>query len=129
MLLADLETEGSNFDAVLPVARTVLALAGDLKFNLNLLATNSRLLDKPLKRASIAASRLDGGFQIKNLTVDDLDGISLTARSSPGTESGYEFSAEAIRASGLAVVLEYLSGSADFASIATRYAASHFRCA
>lgn len=126
VLLADLETEGSNFDAVLPVARTVLALVGDLKFNLNLLATNSRLLDKPLKRASIAASRLDGGFQIKNLTVDDLDGISLTARSSPGTESGYEFTAEAIRASGLAVVLEYLSGSADFASIATRYAASHF---
>lgn len=125
VLRANLEAEGVNFDATLPVARSVLALAGDLKFTLNLLATNSRLLNKPLKRASVTAAQSEGGFRIQNLTLDDLDGISLTAKGSGG-EKGHEFTAEAIRDSGFAAALEYLSGSSDLSSIATRYAASHF---
>jgi uncharacterized protein involved in outer membrane biogenesis len=125
VLQADLETEGANFDALLPAAKGALNSAGDLKFILNLRAANSRFLGKPLKTASIAVERLAKDFQIKGLVVDDLDGVSLQAKHAEGKGQELEFSAEVTRASGLLAVLEYLSGSADFGSIASKYVTSH----
>jgi hypothetical protein len=125
LLQADLETEGANFDALLPAARSAFNSAGDLKFILNLRATNSRFLSKPLKTASITVERLAKDFQIKDLVIDDLDGVSLQAKHADGKGQELEFSAEATRASGLLTILEYFSGSADFASIASKYAMPH----
>ncbi len=125
VLQADLEAEKIDFDRLLPVAKSALDLAGDLRFTLNLLATDARLLNKPVKRASIAATRLAGGFEIRNLTIDDLDGVSLRMKHSRANDGELEFSAEATRASGVAALVTHFSNSADFGAIASKYAASH----
>ncbi|MBX3521092.1 MAG: AsmA family protein [Xanthobacteraceae bacterium] len=123
---ADLETQGADFDAILPVVTSATDTLRQQKFTLNLYATDSRLLNKPLKRASLALTNLADGLQIKNLSIDDLDGVSAVVKYASSAESKLEFSGEALRASGLAAVLEYLSGSADFAQIAAKYAAPRF---
>ncbi len=122
VLQADLEAEGMDFDTLLPAARSTFDAAGDLKFSLNLYAKDSRLLEKPLKIASMALEHFDNGLLIKNLTLDDLDGVSLTAKQLAASSHRYEFSAEAVRTSGLVTVLRYFSESADFARFAARYA-------
>jgi hypothetical protein len=121
MLLADIETEKADFDSILPVAKSIAA--GEFMFSLNLLASNATLLNTPLRRASIAIARLADGIEIKNLTIEDFSGFNLSAK---GTKGEFEYSVEIAHPGGIGKVLEYFSGSADFAAIATRYAASHF---
>jgi hypothetical protein len=120
---ADLEGEGMDFDTLLPLARSVLDASGDIQFTLNLLATKSRVLNTSFRRGSLAATRLADGLHIKNFTIDDLDGLNLSAK---GAKGEFEYSAEAIRADGAGKALAYLSGSADLANVLTRYAASSY---
>lgn len=121
---ADLEAANLDFDRLLPLARDALESAGDLRFSLNLYATGAQFLNRPLKVASLALERFGGDLQIKNLTLDDLDGVSLVVKQLPGAEKRYEFSAEAVRSSGLVSALRYLGGNADFANVAANYAAA-----
>ncbi|MBX3513265.1 MAG: AsmA family protein [Xanthobacteraceae bacterium] len=123
---ADLETQGADFDAILPLVAAAADTLRQQKFTLNLYATGSRLLNRPLPRASLALTNLADGFQIKNLSLDDFDGVSAVVKYASGAQGTLEFSGEATKASGLAAVLEYLSGSADFAQIAAKYAAARF---
>lgn len=122
---ADLETQGADFDVILPVVTAAADTLRQQKFTLNLYATDSQLLRKPVKRASLALTNLADGLQIKNLSIDDLDGVSAAVKYA-SAENRLEFSGEATKASGLAAVLDYLSGSADFANIATKYVSPRF---
>lgn len=125
VLNADLEVSGANFDELLPVATRALDSAGNLNFVLALRASDSRFLGRPLKTASIAVERLDGGgLRIVTAAIGDLDGVSFNARRTNGSDGALEFSAEVARAGGLAAVLEYLSGSGDLGNLAAKYAAS-----
>lgn len=121
---ADLEAGNLDFDRLLPLARSALDDAGDLRFSLNLYASGAQFLNKPLKAASVAIERFEGDLQIKNLTLDDLDGASLVIKQLPGADKRYEFSAEAVRTSGLVNALRYLVENGDFANAAAKYAAS-----
>jgi hypothetical protein len=123
---ADLKAERANFDAILPVLNDVSGLLKDQKFTMNLYAEDARLLKRPLKRMRIALTHLAGGLQIKNFSIDDLAGVSLSGKYSSGSESVFEFSGEALRPSGFAAILEYFSGSADLANVISKYADSHF---
>ncbi|MGE0340816.1 MAG: AsmA family protein [Xanthobacteraceae bacterium] len=123
---ADLEAANLDFDRLLPLARGALDGAGDLRFSLNLYATGAQFLNKPLKVASIAVERFEGDLQIKNLTLDDLDGVSFVAKQLPGADKRYEFSAGVARASGLISALRYLAENGDFANVAAKYAAPYF---
>lgn len=125
VLNADLEVSGADFDALLPVATRALDSAGNLNFVLALRASDSRFLSRPLKTASIAIERLDGGLRIGTAAIGDLDGVSFNARRTNGSDGALEFSAEVARAGGLAAVLEYLSGSGDLGNLTAKYAASH----
>lgn len=125
VLDADLEVSGANFDALLPVAKRAMDSAGNLNFVLALRASDSRFLSRPMKTASIAVERLDGGLRIVTAAISDLDGVSFSARRTNGSDGALEFSAEVARAGGLAAVLEYLSGSGDLGNLAAKYAASY----
>lgn len=122
---ADLEAADLDFDKLLPLARDALDNAGDLRFSLNLHATGARFLNKPVKVARLAVERFEDELQIKTLALDDLDGVSLAAKQLPGADKRYEFSAEAVRSSGLVSALRYLGENDDFANVAGRYAASY----
>ncbi|HRF09408.1 MAG TPA: AsmA family protein [Xanthobacteraceae bacterium] len=124
VLQADLEAANLDFDRLLPLARDALDGAGDQRFSLNLYATGAQFLNKPLKVASVALERFDGNLVIKNLTLEDLDGVSLVAKHLPGADKRYEFSAEAVRTGGVISALRYLVENDDFANIAAKYAAS-----
>lgn len=121
---ADLNAANLDFDRLLPLARNALEGAGDLRFSLNLHATSAQFLQKPLKAATLAVERLEGDLQIRNLTLDDFDGVSLVAKQLPGAEKRYEFSAEALRTGGLVSALRYFAENDDLANVAAKYAAS-----
>jgi hypothetical protein len=125
ILRADLVAERLNADALLPIVRGSLDAVRDLKFSVNLKALNAQLLGKTAKSVAVAAERLDGDLVVKDFALEDLDGVSLTAKRTAGSEKRYEFSASAVRTGGLVTVLEYFSESADFAQVAAKYAASH----
>jgi hypothetical protein len=114
-----------DLDTVLPAARTALA-ATDEELRANIVINDGRLLQKPVKRVAAELRRVRGlAVSLSSLQIDDLDGFSLTAKESPDKRTT-EFSVDALRASGFAAALEYLSGSANFAEIAAKYAAAHY---
>ena len=121
---ADLQTQRANFDALAAFAKNTPDFLNEQKFTLNLYAEESTLLGKPLKIISLALTNLAEGLQVKNLTIDDLGGLSATANRA--ADGRIEFSAEAVRPSGFSAVLEHLSGSVDFASVVSQYAESSY---
>jgi hypothetical protein len=122
-VVADLESEGLDFDVLLPLARGAMDASSDTHFTLSLSATKSRVLNTPFRRGSLSATRLADGLQIKNLVVEDLDGLNFSTK---GSKSEFEYSAEVNRADGVVKALAYLSGSNDLANVLIRYAASSY---
>lgn len=116
-----------DLDAALPAVRGALSIPDNIWLVANLVADNARVLNAPVRRVSISMSQFFGGApELTALAVDDLEGLSLSAKRNDRKERQIEFSADASRGSGFAKTLEYLTGNADFASIAARYAESHF---
>ena len=122
----NLVARGIDLDTVLPAARTAIALT-DEELRANIVVSNGRFLQKPVKRVAAEVRRVRGlEASLSSLQIEDLDGLSLTIKELQGPGSRKEFSVEAVRAEGLATVFAYLTDSADFAALATKYATPHF---
>jgi len=123
---AKLAAKDIDLDALLPATRGALEAYRDLYFSLNLTATNARLLKKPVKKVAIGLSRFGEPIRLSELAIDDLDGMSLTAKATSANSDELAFSADISRENGLYAALEYLSNSADLAQIMAKYATPHF---
>jgi uncharacterized protein involved in outer membrane biogenesis len=126
MLELQLAAENADLDPLLPFLRSVLDGKTGIEFAMKLTATGSRLFGVPAKSVGFSSESVDGETAITRFTIDDLDGFSLNAKQAQAAKGEIAFSATATRTGGLSSALHYLSGSADLAAIAVRYAASHF---
>lgn len=118
-----LALRNAEVDALLPLAKNISDFSGSLDFSAELTGAAVRLFGKPLRLALLSVVRRSGEQKIKRIEIADYDGITLNAASKDGA---MEFSAQILRGGGIAVLLEYFSGSKDLAGIVTRYAESHF---
>lgn len=122
---ADLSANDMDIDAVLPAVRDALVLPDNIWLVANFAAENARLLKTQTKRVTLSLSRFFGGApELTSLAIEDLDGLSFSAKRKDVKERGLEFAADIARSSGLTKVLEYLSGNSELASVVTRYAES-----
>lgn len=119
-----LATQGAELDPLLPLAKSFLAAGAEFDFAAELTGAGVRLLGKTAKQAGLSLARSGGVVSVRHLAVEDFDGLTLSAQAA--AERGSEFTATIARSGGFATLLEYFSGSADFAAVASRYAATRF---
>jgi hypothetical protein len=124
---ANLSASEVDLDGVLTAVGNTFPIPDNIWLVANLASDKARFLKTPAKRINISASKFFGGApELTSVVVEDFDGLTLTAKRKTEKDKIIEFSAEVIRSGGLTRALEYFSGSADYANIAARYAASHF---
>lgn len=122
---ADLSANDMDIDAVLPAVRDALVLPDNIWLVANFSAGNARLLKTQTKGVALSLSRFFGGAsELTSLAIEDLDGLSLSAKRKDSKERGLEFDANIARGGGLIKVLEYLSGNSELATVVARYAES-----
>jgi hypothetical protein len=120
LLYLDLKLEQADFGNL-----AAIGTQNNLPFDvwMDVEAKDARLLGKVARFVKFRAL-LERRFELGGVRIDDFDGVSLLFNRKLKSADN-EFEVEAIRAAGLATVIEWLSTSADFGNLAAKYATSH----
>ncbi len=115
-----LVAERADLDPILPVLRSALEGQGDTDIVAELSAADARIFGKRVKLAAVSLRTSRGEVAISRFAIDDLDGLSISGKGGVLAKR-LEFTANVSRPEGALALLEYFSGSAEFASFTRKY--------
>lgn len=120
VLNLQIAAQNAEFDLALPILKAVLEGQTGLDVAAELSATEARLFGKTAKLAALSFGVTGGEIAVSRVTLEDLDGLSISGKRG-ATGKRLEFTANISRPGGAVALLDYFSGSAEFASLVQKY--------
>jgi hypothetical protein len=115
----------ADLDPALPFLKSVLDGQAGIDLVAELSAAEVRVFGKAAKLIGLSFATSGGEVSLSRFILDEFDGLSVAAKRAAGDRNRLDFTANASRTGGLAALLEYFSGSAEFGVLMGKYSSSN----